>query len=140
MTPTLSVDPVHVISRLFGDRGVDVKPVGTDGGVVSPVGLGLAVGLAVGDAVGEEVGEGDALGDELGDGDADVVGDGFASGVTSPVMVHDSTQVCGSAPGTILQSCVDGAALITAVEAGDANARPAPPTTMPTSKHTRPTA
>lgn len=134
MTPTLSVDPVHVISRLFGDRGVEVKPVGTDGGVVSPVRLGLAVGLAVGDAVGEEVGEGDALGDELGDGD------GEAAGVTSPVMVHDSTQVCASAPGTILQSCVDGAALITAVEAGAANASVAPPTTMPTSRHTRPTA
>lgn len=130
------MDAVHVINRLVEDRAVAVRPVGTDGGVVSPVAVGE--GDAVGDADGDEVGEGD--GELEGDGDADGDGDGEVPGVTSPVMVQDSVQVCASAPGTILQSCVDGTPATTALVTGAAYAKPTPPTTMPAKRHARPTA
>lgn len=71
------------------DLAVPTRPVGVEGGVVSPV--------AVGDGDGLDVGEGDGLGDVLGDG----LGD--AAGVTRPVIVHESTHWSGAAPWTIEQ-------------------------------------
>ncbi len=70
---------------LLVDRAVPTRPVGTDGGVVSPV--------LVGDGLGLDVGDGEAEGDAEGDGDGDALGDGLgdAAGVTRPVIVHCST-------------------------------------------------
>ncbi len=54
-----------MIMRLVGDRGSAARPVGTDGGVTSPVGVGLGLGdVGVGEGLGAVV-----LGLGLGDGD-----------------------------------------------------------------------
>ena len=66
------------------DRAWPVKPVGTDGGVVSPVAVGDGDGLDVGDGEADGDGEGDAEGEALGDGLGDV------PGVTRPVIVQVS--------------------------------------------------
>jgi hypothetical protein len=65
-----------VIIRLVEDRATAVSPVGTDGGVRSPVADGLAEGLAVGDSEADGEAEGDGL--------------GSVPGVTRPVIVHES--------------------------------------------------
>lgn len=99
MTPTLSVEAFHVIMIELVDRAVPTRPVGVEGGVVSPVAVGDGDGLDVGDGEaegdgdGDAVGEGEALGDGLGD----------AAGVTRPVIVHCSSHWSGAAPCTIEQ-------------------------------------
>lgn len=83
-----------MISKLVEDRAVAVRPVGTDGGVVSPVAVGD--GDAVGDVDGLADGLGDGLLDGLGDGLADGLTEGLGNGdadgelpgVTRPVMVQ----------------------------------------------------
>jgi hypothetical protein len=123
----LSVDAFQVMSRLVGDLGVAVSPVGVDGGIRSPVAVGLAEGLV------------DGLADGLGDVDGDGDGDGLVvgAGVTRPVIVQDSTHWSAVVPGTTEQFWADGAVAMTArTGAGAATAAPIPPA----SRHATPTA
>lgn len=109
----------HVTSKLVDDRAVAVSPVGTEGGVVSPVAVGdgdavgdadgLAVGLGEGLLDGLVEGLADGLADGLDDGDAD----GELPGVTRPVMVQVVIHWSGALPCEIWQSPMDGARVMT---------------------------
>src|SRR5689334_7961469 len=129
MTPTLSVEAVHVTMIELVDLAVPTRPVGVDGGVRSPVGVGDGLGDVDGlaDGEGDADGDGEALGLTLGLGLTET------PGVTRPVIVHVRVHWSADAPWTMEQFWACGAAAMTARGAvGAAHATPAAPTTRAT--------